>query len=262
MSIHPTAIVDPAATLAEDVVVEAFSIVGPHVTIGAGSIVGPHCVIDGRTDIGAGNRFFSGSQIGVLTQDLKHDPERVGRCVIGDNNVFREHVVISASTQCDDDDEPHATVIGDGCMFMCNTHVGHDCALGNNIVIATGSGLSGHVDMHDNAIVGGLTGFHQDVRVGIFSFTGGLSRVVKDVPPYLLVGEEPCRVHGPNTVGLQRNGFDEAARKRIKELYKILYRSNLNVSQAVAEIERSTEPSQERTTMLNFIAASKRGITP
>lgn len=262
MSIHPTAIVDPAATLADDVVIEAYTIVGPHLRIGAGTVVGPHCVLDGRTEIGSGNRFYSGSQIGVLTQDLKHDPARVGRCQIGNGNVFREHVVISSSTLAPDDDDNRATTIGNACMFMCNTHIGHDCHLGDNVVVATGTGFSGHVDMDDNAIVGGLTGFHQDVRVGKYSFTGGLSRVVKDVPPFMLAGEVPCRVHGPNTVGLQRNGFDADARKRVKELYRILYRSNLNVSQAVAEIERSVEPSDERTAILEFIAESKRGITP
>lgn len=260
MNIHPTAIVHPDAQLADGVTVEPYAIVGPHVRIASGTVVGPHCVIDGRTSIGANNRIFSSAQIGVLSQDLKHKAGLIGRCEIGDNNMIREHTVISASTMSRDEDEHRVTAIGSDCLIMSNVHIGHDCRVGSGCVMATGTGLSGHVTMHDRAIIGGIVGVHQDVVLGTLSFIGGMSRTVKDVPPYMLAEGVPCKIHAPNTVGLHRNGLDEAARKRVKDMYKILCRSKLNVSQAAAEIERSIEESIEKRTLLDFVRNSKRGI--
>lgn len=261
MNIHPTAIVHPDAELADDVTIEPYTIIGPHVRIGAGTVVGPHCVIEGRTSLGLRNRISSSAQIGVFSQDLKHRPDLVGRCEIGDNNVIREHTVISASTIATEADDHRVTSIGSDCLIMSGVHIGHDCHVGSGCIMATGTGLSGHVTMHDKAIIGGIAGVHQDVVIGTLSFTGGMSRTIKDVPPYMLAEGVPCKVHGPNLVGLKRNGFDESARKRIKEMYRILYRSNLNVTQAVEECERSIDDSPEKTTLLTFIRNSKRGIT-
>ena len=261
MKIHATAIVHPDAELAEDVTIGPYTIIGAHVRIGLGTVVGPHCVIEGRTVIGKHNRVASSAQIGVLSQDLKHRSDLVGRCEIGDKNDIREHTVISASTMASEADEDRITSLGNSCLIMSGVHIGHDCHVGSGCIMATGTGLSGHVTMHDKAIIGGIAGVHQDVVIGTLTFVGGMSRKITDVPPFMLAEGVPCKVHGPNTVGLKRNGLDDAARKRVKEMYRILYRSNLNVSHAVEEIDRRVDDSPEKKTLLDFIHNSKRGIT-
>ncbi len=261
MKIHPSAIVHPDAQLADDVEVQAFSIIGPQVNIGAGTVVGPQCVIEGDTRVGERCRFFSGAQIGILSQDLKHDRGLPGRTIIGNDSTFREFVTLTSSTMESDADYERATTIGDNCLLMSYVHVGHDCHIGNTIVLASYVGLSGHVTMDDNGNVGGMTGLHQDVHVGGFSFVAGQSRLVKDAPPYMVVEGNPCRCQGPNSISLERNGFDKAARKRIKEMYKIMYRSSLNTTQALDEIERSVDNSNEREHFVEFVRQSVRGIT-
>ncbi|HNR35705.1 MAG TPA: acyl-ACP--UDP-N-acetylglucosamine O-acyltransferase [Candidatus Hydrogenedentes bacterium] len=261
MKIHPTAIVDPQAELDESVEVQAFTIIGPHVRIGANTIVGPHCVLDGRTVIGERNHFFSGAQIGILSQDLKHRPDLIGRTTIGNDNLFREHVTVSACTLTSRDEEHRVTSIGNHCMFMAYTHVAHDCHVGDGVIMANCASLAGHVEVEDKAILGGLSGVHQECVVGRMAFVGGLSRVARDVPPYMIVDGNPARCCGPNSVGLKRNGLDAAQRARIKAMYKIMFRSNLNTTQAIHEIEASVEDSEERTCFLEFVRRSLRGIT-
>lgn len=261
MKIHPTAIVDPKAELADTVEVQPFTLVGPHVKIGANTVVGPHCVLDGRTTIGENNVIFSGAQIGVLSQDLKHKPGLIGRTQIGNHNIFREHVTVSACTLAGFDEEHRVTSIGDGCMFMAYSHVAHDCHVGNGVVMANCASLAGHVDIEDNAILGGLSGIHQECVVGRMAFVGGLSRVARDVPPYMIVDGNPAQCCGPNTVGLKRNGMDNVQRARVKQMYKIMFRSDLNTTQALHEIESVVEDSDERTHFLDFVRKSIRGIT-
>ena len=183
MKIDKTALIHPDATLADGVEVQAYSVIGPQVTIGSGTIVGPHCVIDGNTQIGERNMFYSGSQIGVLSQDLKHGESLVGQTIIGNENQFREHTSVSASTMEEDSDDHRVTSIGDGCLFMASSHVAHDCHVGNNIIMANCVCLSGHVDVHDYAIIGGLSGVHQFSVVGTMAFVGGMSRVQKTRRP-------------------------------------------------------------------------------
>lgn len=260
MEIHPTAIIHPDAQLADEVEVQAYSIVGAHVRIGNGTVVGPHCVIEGRTVIGEGNRLFSGAQVGVLSQDLKHHPDLVGRTVIGDNNLFREHTTVSASSMTCEEDDHRVTTIGNSCLFMACTHVAHDCHVGNTVIMANCASLGGHVEIADNVTLGGLCGVHQDSSVGTMAFVGGLTRVAKDVPPYLIVDGNPARGVGPNLVGLQRNGFDSEARGRIKQMFKLMYRANLNTTQALHEIERTVADSTEREVFLEFARKSSRGI--
>ncbi|MFP6596117.1 MAG: acyl-ACP--UDP-N-acetylglucosamine O-acyltransferase [Candidatus Hydrogenedentota bacterium] len=260
MNIHETAIVHPSAELADDVEVQAYSIIGEFVTIGEGTVVGPHCVIDGNTTIGKRNRFFSGAQIGVLSQDLKHGEGLVGSTIIGDNNQFREHMSVSASTMEEDADDHRVTTIGNGGLFMASSHIAHDCHVGNEVVMANCVCLSGHVDVQDFAIIGGISGVHQFSVVGTLAFVGGMTRVHKDAPPFMIVEGGSPRCLGPNTVGLQRRGFDKAQRDRIKRIYKIVYRSNLNTTQALREIENSVEDSEERNLFLNFVRKSERGI--
>ena len=261
MTIHPSAIVHPDAELAEDVEIQAFTIIGPHVQIGAGTVVGPHCVIEGRSVIGKNNRFSSGAQIGILCQDLKHKAGLVGRAVIGDNNVFREHMTVSASTMSSPADDHRTTSIGSGCLFMAYSHVAHDCHIGNSVIIANCSALAGHVVVEDKAQLSGLVAVHQECVIGTLCYVGGSSRLTKDAPPYMIIEGNPARCCGPNTVGLRRNNVDAAARARIKTMYKIMFRSDLNSTQALEEIEATVEDSDERTHFVEFFRKSIRGVT-
>jgi len=261
MKIHPSAIIDPKATLADDVEVQAFSIIGPGVQIGAGTVVGPHCVLDGQTIIGERNRFFSGAQVGVLSQDLKHKPGLVGRTHIGNGNLFREHVTVSACTLESPDEERRVTSLGDDCMLMAYCHVAHDCHVGNGVIMANCASLAGHVDVEDKAIIGGLSGVHQECVIGTMAFVGGLSRVAKDVPPYMICDGNPARCCGPNAVGLKRNGLTGEQRSWIKQMYKIMFRSDLNTLQSLHEIEAVVPESPERNHFLEFVRNSIRGVT-
>lgn len=247
--------------MADDVEVQAFSIIGPHVKIGSGTIVGPHCVIDGRTVLGKNNQLFSGAQIGVLSQDLKHRSGLIGRTEIGDGNLFREHVTVSACTMSSSDEEHRVTSVGSNGMFMAYSHVAHDCHVGNRVIMANCASLAGHVNVEDGAILGGLVGIHQECVVGSLAFVGGLSRVAKDVPPFMIVDGNPAVCGGPNTVGLKRNGYDVPQRARIRQMFKIMFRSDLNTTQALHEIETSVEESPERAHFVDFIRNSIRGIT-
>lgn len=261
MSIHPTAIIDPNAELAGDVDVGPFSIIGPHVKIGPGNVVGPHVVIDGRTEIGQGNQFFSGAQIGVLSQDLKHKKGLVGRTTIGDHNLFREHVIVSASTMESFDEEHRVTSIGSHCMFMGCSHVAHDCHVGSFVLMANCAVIAGHVDVEDYAILGGLSAVHQECVVGRHSLLGGLCAASKDVAPYTIVKGNPAKCRGVNLVGLRRRGFSEATRSVIKEMFRIMFRGDFNTTQALHHIETTVEDCEERSHFLEFVRKSIRGIT-
>lgn len=261
MNIHSTAIIDPRAELADDVEVQPYAIIGPHVAIGAGTVVGPHCVIDGRTEIGANNRFFSGAQIGVLSQDTKHSPELIGRCVIGDNNVIREFVTVSASTMSSEEEDHRVTAIGSNCLLMAYVHIAHDCRVGNSIWMANCASLAGHVEIEDHAIIGGLAGCHQFTVVGTHAFVGAMTRVTQDAAPYMIVEGNPARCVGLNSVGLRRAGFDAEARARIKQMHRVMFRSGLNTTQALHEIENSVDDSAERNHFVEFVRKSIRGLT-
>jgi UDP-N-acetylglucosamine acyltransferase len=261
MSIHPTAIIDPKAEIDEGVEIQPYAIIGAQVRIGAGTVVGPHAVIDGRTVIGRDNRIFSGAQIGVPSQDLKHCAGQVGRVQIGDGNDIREFMTLSASTIESPAEDDRVTSVGNDCLLMACSHIGHDCHLGDGIVLSNYAGLAGHVNVEDKAIISGLTGVHQEGNVGTLSYLAAMARASKDIPPYMLVEGNPGRVAGPNTIGLQRNGLDADARNRIKQIFRIMSRSNLNTSQALAEIERSVDDSPEKTHFLEFVRKSKRGVT-
>lgn len=260
MNIHPSAIVSPDAQLAPDVEVGPFTIIDGQVAIGAGTRVGPHCVLTGRTTIGEGNEFFSGAQIGILSQDKKHVEGLVGRTLIGHNNQFREHCTISASTMEADGDAGRATRIGSGCLFMAYSHVGHDSSVGDEAILSNCAALAGHVHIEAKAVISGLCGVHQECNIGRLAFVGGMSGVTQDVPPFFIAKGNPARIVGPNAVGLQRNGFDAKARARVKQMFRLLYRAGLNTTQALNEIEARVEDSPERAEMLAFIRASKRGI--
>jgi UDP-N-acetylglucosamine acyltransferase len=261
MSIHPTAIVHPDAQLADDVTVHPYAVIGEQVRIGSGTSIGPHAVIAGDTVIGERNTIASSAQVGILTQDLKHNFDLPGRCEIGNDNVIREFATITASTMPTPEDTHRVTSIGNNNFLMAYVHIGHDCHIRNNIIIGSFAGVSGHIEVFDYANISGLTALHHEVQVGSYAFVGGMSRVSQDCPPYMLTAGIPCKCYGPNTVGLERRGFDAAARKRVKELYRITYRSKLSLEAALDEIERSVEESVERTTFVDFIRNSTRGIS-
>jgi len=260
MKIHPTAIVDSAAELAEGVEVQPYSIIGPHVTIGADTVIGPHCVIEGRTVIGERNRFSSSANIGVVSQDLKHDFDFIGRTTIGDDNHFREFVTVNASTVTCEEDLDKVTEIGSRSLFMVSSHVGHECRVGNDIVMANCVALGGHATIEDNVILGGLSAVHQFCSVGTLAIVGGGTMVRSDAPPYFIVEGYPDRCRGPNTIGLQRNGISKEAQRVIRNVYKILYLSSLNTSQALDRIEAEVPDCPERRRIVDFVRASKRGI--
>ncbi len=260
MSIHPTAVIHPTAELASGVEVHPFSIVEANVVLGEGTVIGPHCVVGAGSVLGKGNRTFSGAQLGVLPQDLKHKKGAFGKTCIGDGNVFREFVTISSSTDYGDGDENKVTKIGNNCLFMACSHVGHDCVLGNGVIMANSAALAGHVTVQDKASIGGLTGVHQFCTVGRMSFLGAMSRVGQDALPYMIIAGQPTVCHGPNVVGLERSGMSKEAIGRIRKMYKLLYRSHLNTTQAMEAIEAQVEDSEERRVILDFVRQSSRGI--
>lgn len=258
--IHPTAIVDSSANLADDVEVGPYTIIEENVHIGPGCIIGPHCVIGKGVVMGAHNRTYSGAQVGVAPQDLKHIPLAAGNTVIGDHNIFREFVTVSSSTVYHENDLHKVTRIGNQCLFMACCHVAHDCQLGNRVIMANSSALAGHVEVQDGAIIGGLAGIHQFCRIGTMAFIGGMARINMDVLPFMIFEGHPARCYGPNVIGLTRLGYSKDALARIRRMFKLLYRSGLNTSQALQKIECEIEPSTEKTIIIEFIKSSQRGV--
>lgn len=260
MAIHETAIIDPRAELAEDVQIGPYAIVEADVQIGAGTRIGAYTIIGQGTILGANNQIFDSAMVGKAPQDLKHLPGVAGKTIIGDNNVIREFVTISSSTVYKDDAGDKVTRIGSGGLFMACTHVAHDCVVGDGVIMANNAALAGHVTVEDRVIIGGLVGIHQFCVLGQMAFIGGLARVNKDVPPYMIVEGHPAKCHGPNALGLSRNGLDEKAIARIRRMYRILYRSDSNTSQALARIQSEIDDSPEKDVLMNFVQSSQRGI--
>ena len=257
--IHPTAIIAPGAQLADDVRVDAYSIIGSHVKIGAGTVVGSHCVIDGHTTIGPNSLFYRFCSIGGMPQDKKYDGEPTG-LEIGAGNTFREYVTVNTGTVQD----VGVTRIGDDNWIMAYVHIAHDCQVGSHTVIANSVQLAGHIHIGDYAILGGLSAVHQFVRIGAHTMIGGTSSVRQDIPPYLIGAGDPFRPVGINSEGLGRRGFSPEAIAALKESYKLLYRRKLSVEEALAEIrsmqQRQPQVHAELQTMVDFLAASTRGI--
>lgn len=253
--VHGAAIVHDGAELGENVTVGPYSVISSGAKIGDGTTIGSNVLIDGDTTIGAGNTIFHGAVLGTPPQDLKYRGARTF-VKIGDNNMVREYATVNAATN-----EGDATVIGSGCLLMAYSHVAHDCIIGDNVILANAVNLAGHVTIHDHAILGGMVPVHQFVRIGVHSFVGGGCRVAKDVLPYVKIAGTPVKVSGLNTVGLKRRGFEDAQLERIKAAYRLIYRSGLNVTQAIERIEIEVEPSEEIKTLLDFIRGSQRGIT-
>ncbi|MBF7053732.1 acyl-ACP--UDP-N-acetylglucosamine O-acyltransferase [Halomonas sp. KAO] len=252
--IHPTALIDPAARLADDVEIGPFTVVGPDVEIGPGSRIGPHVVIKGPTVLGARTRIFQFASVGEDCQDKKYNGEPT-RLVMGDDNVVREGVTLHRGTVQDRGE----TTIGSRNLFMAYVHVGHDCVIGSDCILANQVTLAGHVKMGDFAIIGGLSAVHQFCHFGTHAMAGGGSIITKDTPAYVMINGNPAQVHGLNLVGLKRRGFSRDALKALGEAYKLVYRQGLTVDQALVEIRRRFR-AVETEAFAASIEASTRGI--
>ncbi len=258
-NIHKTAIVDSAATIADDVQIGPYCIVGPDVSIGTGTVLGPHCVIDGHTTIGQNNTFYRFCSVGGMPQDKKYAGEPT-RLEIGDNNMFREYVTLNTGTVQD----VGVTRIGSDNWVMAYVHVAHDCQIGSHTILANGVQMGGHVHIGDWAIVGGLAAVHQFGKVGAHAMVGGSSALHMDVPPFVMGSGNPCVPVGVNVEGLKRRGFAPEAIAALREAYKTLYRRGLTLEQARAQLleRQAAEPLAKDVlqTLLDFLAASARGI--
>jgi UDP-N-acetylglucosamine acyltransferase len=253
--IHETAVVHPGAILGRNVVIGPYAVIGEHVEIGDGCVIGPHVAIDGWTTIGDGNKFFHGASIGFEPQDLKFKGEK-SFVVIGDCNIFRENVTVHPGTEGGGGE----TRIGNNNLFMAYTHVAHDCQVGNYITMANCSALGGHVIVEDRVSIGGLCGIHQFTKIGKMVMVGGCSKIVKDIPPFVLVDGNPAKVCGINVVGLRRNNITPETRDEIKKAYRILYRSNLTIGRAVEQMEQELQGSSEIDHFIRFLRNAERGI--
>lgn len=251
---HATAIIHPDARLAPDVVVGPYCLIGPEVVLGPGCRLESHVRLDGPLVCGAGNHFHHGAALGAQPQDLKYAGERTG-VRVGSGNTFREYSTVNRATA-----EGGDTIIGSGCLLMAYVHVAHDCVLHDGVILANSVNLAGHVEVEERAIVGGVTPVHQFVRIGAYSIIGGGSRVPKDMPPFMKAAGNPLRVVGPNSIGLERNGFSRDARRTLKEAFRIVYRSGLNVTQACTRLRGEYPDSPEVARLLDFVARSHRGI--
>jgi UDP-N-acetylglucosamine acyltransferase len=253
--IDARAIISPQAELAPDVSVGPFSIIGPQVRLGARTVIGPHVVVNGPTTMGADNRVFQFASIGDAPQDKKYQGEPT-RLEIGDRNVFRESCTVNRGTTHD----KGVTRIGNDNLFMAYSHVAHDCQIGDNTVFANCASLAGHVEIGDWTILGGLTAVHQFVKIGAHAFLGGGSILSRDVPPYVMVAGNPAVPHGVNAEGLKRRGFSEEQIRNVREAYRILYRSELKLSDALEQLAPLAQAHEEVCALVDFIQASTRSL--
>jgi len=254
--IHPTAIVDPAAQIADDVEVGPFSVIGPWVVIGNKTIAQSHVVIEGEVLIGHGNFIGHGAIIGAPPQDVSFSPERKTKLAIGNDNVIREYCTIHRGTA-----EGSATKIGDKNFLMTGAHIGHNCEIGNNVIIANNCLLAGYVRVDDSAFLGGGSTFHQFMHIGRLVMVQGSSAFGKDLPPFVIAAERNF-VFGVNVVGLRRAGFSQEDRDEIKAAFKLVYLSGLNIAQAIEKAATMNFGAPARE-FLDFVAnAKKRGICP
>lgn len=254
--ISKLAVVDPSAKIAANVTIGHFAVIGPHVEIGEGTIVGPHAIIMGPTKIGKNNHFYQFSSTGEDCQDKKYHGEAT-RLEIGDNNIFREGCTIHRGTI----QGGGVTTIGDNNLFMVNTHVAHDCIIGNHVIFSNNAAIAGHVRVGDYASLGGFVGVHQFCTIGAHSFAGGGSMIMKDVAPFVRVFGNPAQTHGLNTVGLSRREFSTDILSALKQAYKIVFRTSVTVKEAVDKLNELIAACPEIVIMRDFLEKSERGIT-
>ena len=252
--IHPTAFVDPKAELGSDVVIGPYCIIGAGVVLGDGCQLQNHVTLCGPSRIGRNNRFFPYGSIGQQTQDLKYRGEPT-YLEIGDENCFREFVSVHRATTVG-----NTTRIGSRGNFLAYSHVAHDCTVGDDVIFSNNGTLGGHVQVGDHAIIGGLSAVHQFCRIGRFAILGGCTKIVQDVPPFMIADGNPAEIRGINKIGMERHQFLPETIRQIKEAYRILYRSDINVKQAAEQISKTLQPLPEICQLLEFLASSERGI--
>lgn len=253
--IHQTAIIHPSAKLADNVKVGPYSIIGADVEIGEGTVIESHVVVKGITRIGKNNHIYQFGSIGEDCQDKKYAGEPT-RLEVGDNNVFREACTVHRGTIQDNS----LTKIGSNNLFMAYTHIAHDCIVGDNNIMANNATLAGHVHVGDHVILGGMTAVHQFCHIGSHSFSGGGSVVLRDIPPYIMVGGASNTPHGINSEGLRRRGFDKDTIMAIRRAYKVLYRSGNRAEEAVEKLNEMAKDTPEISLLADFVANSQRGI--
>ena len=262
IKVHPNAFVDPSAELNNGVIISQGAIIGPDVTIGEGTEIGPNAVIMGRTQIGSHNKVFPNVFIGLDPQDLKYKGADT-EVVIGDNNTFRECVTINKAT-----DEGEKTIIGSNNLLMAYTHIGHNCELGNKIVLSNSVQVAGHVKVEDKAIIGGCLGVHQFVHIGYLAMIGGMTRVDRDVPPFCLAEGHPGRLRGLNRIGIKRSDLmenEDFDLKLLQSTWNLLFKSN-NVLSDALEIAIKSKLDLSSKKLCNFlkdsISKERRGPMP
>ncbi len=254
--IHPTAIIHDGAVVADDAVIGPYSVIGPRVTLGPGTVIDHHVSVMGRTTLGSGNHVHPFASIGGPPQDLKYKGEDTA-LVIADRNTFREFVTMNLATA----HGTGLTSIGSDCLFMAYSHVAHDCRVGDSVIMANCASLAGHVHIEDRAIIGGLTAIHQFCRIGRAVMLGGLTAVVKDVVPFSLVSGNRAYLHGLNLIGLRRQGFTATDVSHLKHAFRIIFRSQLLLREALETVEREVPATPAVSHLLEFIRGSKRGLT-
>lgn len=252
--IHPTAIVSPDAELGNDVEVGPWALIGPGCVIGDECVIGPRATLERNVKLARKVKIGVGSVLGGDPQDLKFKGE-VTTVEVGEGTVIREFATINRGTA-----QSYRTSIGKGSFIMSYVHMAHDCHVGDGVILVNGTQLAGHVTVEDRAIISGLTAVHQFARIGAYAFVGGCSRVSKDVPPYIKAVGNPIKLYGLNSVGLQRNNFPEPVIRELKRAYRLFFRSDLNVSQAMARAEAELEPFPEVRHFLEFLDQSQRGV--
>ena len=251
--IHSTAIIDPNAQIGDGVAIGAYSVIGANCSIGDNTVIGPHVVLEEHTHVGRDCTIRSGAVLGGLPQDLKFKGER-SYVRVGDRNMIREFVTIHRATGAE-----ASTTVGDDNLIMAYVHIGHNCALANRTMISSYAGLSGHILVEEGVVMGGMVGVHQFVRVGKLAMLGGYSKVVQDVPPFMLADGRPADILDLNVRGLRRSGLSAVSRTNLRNASKLLYRSNLNLSQALEAIEEEIEPEEAITYLVDFVKNISNG---
>jgi UDP-N-acetylglucosamine acyltransferase len=253
--IHPTAVVHPKSEIAAECEIGPYCVVGEHVVMGPRCRLHSHVVIGGHTQLGEGNDIFPFASIGLQTQDLKWKGG-LTRAQIGANNTFREYVTIHSATG-----DGEVTTVGSCNHILAYSHIAHNVAMGDHVIMSNVATLAGHVIVEDFAVVGGLAAIHQFCRIGRMSIIGGCSKVVQDVPPFMLADGNPAETRTVNKVGMERNGVCEAAQSALRQAFKILFREGLTIPNALARIEQDLPLLPEIQHLVNFVRSSERGIS-
>jgi UDP-N-acetylglucosamine acyltransferase len=254
-AVHPSAIIHPKAKIGAQCEIGPYCVIGEHVVLGEKCKLHSHVVVDGHTKLGKGNEIFPFASIGLKTQDLKWKGG-ITRTEIGDGNTFREYVTIHSATS-----DGEITRVGSHNTILAYCHIAHNCVLGDKIIMSNVATLAGHVVVEDFAVVGGLAAVHQFCRIGRMAMIGGCSKVVQDVPPFMMADGNPAETRTINKTGMERNGVPDAAQSALRSAYKILFREGLTVSNAIHKVEKKLPPLPEVTHLVQFVRASERGIS-